>query len=146
MAINKKTLYTLVAIMIIAVAVIAYFVIPRQSSTNLQPKIKITDFTRQDISYLFDINKVRFPFTVKIENQGSTDVSGLNLAVKILANDGGELGRDTSQLSTLSAGHQLIKEMSILLEINATGGKGPLTSVATIQLDNTTLDEWTSPL
>jgi hypothetical protein len=110
----------------------------------LQNQIKITDFTlHTPVYYLFDINKVRFPFTVMIENQGSTDVSGLNLAVKILAEhmiDGGELGRDTSQLSTLSVGHQLTMDMSVLVEINATAGK-TLTYVAAIQLGNTTLDE-----
>jgi hypothetical protein len=133
--IGKKTLFLMVAIIIIVVAVVAFFALFRQSSTN---KVRITNIAVQPAE-ITGYN-VRWPITVTIENQGSNDVSGVTLVVKMLG-DGSELGRDTAQLSTLIVGDQRTMNMSILTD---TRGAGPLETrayVATILLDNIILDE-----
>lgn len=133
---NRKRLYSAVAIILIAIVAVAFFVYYGQSTTNF---VKITYFaktgggeTADDMIYLF---------TVKIANQGHNDVSGLTLVVKVLGN-GSELG-STSLLLSIPSGQERTENPGIDLNKNDTVGN-TFTYVATFELDGRVVDERTA--
>jgi len=133
--IGKKTIYGIIAsVIIIAVVLICFF---RPFSTN---SVRISRFTKEEGSFVG--NYMQFPFTVEVENLGSNDVSGLVLVVKVLA-DYSEVDRDIEHLSTLRAGHKVTIGMYCLVDYDLLQGK--VSYVATLQLDHTILDEITLP-
>jgi hypothetical protein len=122
---NRKRLYSAVAIILIAIVAVAFFVYYWQSKTG-------GGETADDMIYLF---------TVKIASQGHNDVSGLTLVVKVLGN-GSELG-STSLLLSIPSGQERTENAGIDLNKNDTVGNA-FSYVATFELDGRVVDERTA--
>jgi hypothetical protein len=97
--VSKKVLSGLVLVAVIAISIVTWLVFP----SNQTYKVQITKFSKETA---IDQNNgyVYWPFTVSIQNKGSNDVRLLTLLVRMLGNDGTELGRTTEQVITLGSG------------------------------------------
>jgi len=127
--VSKKTLYRLIGIVAIVIVVVAPYFYYKQLTTNV---VVITEFRKHPVTDVVG-DTARWPFTVKVENRGSNDVSNLVLIVRILGN-GSELGRDSGALSTMQVGQVRTFIMSIYLDIDVIRGK-ILSSTATLELE-----------
>ena len=138
--ISKKTLYgIIVGIIIIFAGILIYLNTSRPSSPTYN--VKIISFAKEE-GYLVGETMV-FPFTIEVENLGSSDVSGLDVVVKVLG-DRTELDSDTTHLSTLRVGHSLRISATCYVNENNLLGKD-ISYVATVYLGNAVLDESTLP-
>lgn len=119
--VNKKTLYVIVAIVIIAVGAVSGYLYLKQSTTN---DVVITSFDKGSGSVGGAANNQYFiyPFNFTISNRGSNDVSGLTLVVQVLGN-GNVLGSYTTQVGTLNAGNQYSSSTLVTFSGNAALGE-----------------------
>jgi hypothetical protein len=83
-----------------------------------------------------------FKFTVKVENQGANDVTGLKVAVKVLGNDS-ELAQDAHLLHPnrlLSGEVRADTDLGVMINVTDTIDK-TLSAVAWIELNGAVLDQ-----
>lgn len=143
---SKKTVYSIIAIFLIAIVAVASYSYWKQLTTI---DVVITDFKRYEPqmvpSFHSDSPLLDWPFTVIVENRGSNDARGLTLYVKMFIG-GEELGQDSNNLSTIRAENQsLFLYMDVFLYQNVTLGKN-ITCKATLQLDSRVINESDLPL
>jgi hypothetical protein len=144
---SKKTLYTIIAIHLIAIVAVASYSYWKQLTTI---DVVITDFKRYGPQIMVpqslhsESPLLDWPFTVIVEDRGSNDVSGLTLYVKMFIGIE-ELGQDSEHLSTISGNQSLFLYMDVFLYQNVTLGKN-MTCIATLQLDSKVINESDLPL
>jgi hypothetical protein len=134
---GRKRLYGLVTAVVLVVVVVAFvlYYVPSKSSI-----VKITHFSKTEGSVP---GQVIYKFSVTIENQGTNDVSGLLLRVRILG-DGAEIQSETFLMPTLNRGQEYSPdEVGMLANLNETAGK-TLSFTATLDLNSRTIDEATT--
>ena len=138
-AVSKHVIYGLVLVTIVAIAAVTWFLIAgnNQDKANNVEIIQFTKLPAEDRNngYMY------WPFTVKLQNQGSSDVSGLTLVIRMLGNDDSELGRCSEQFSTLHSGDERTITTGITLGYNVGLGKMPGYYTATLKLGEIVLDE-----
>jgi hypothetical protein len=119
--VNKKTLYVIVAIVIVALSVVVGYLYLGHSTTN---DVVITSFEKGSGYTVGSASNQDFiyPFNVTISNRGSNDVSGLTVVIQVLGN-GNVLGSDTTQVGTLNAGNQYSFSASVTFSGNAALGE-----------------------
>ena len=137
MAGKRRRLYAIVAVIVIIVVSTAFFIYYWQSHSNL---VRIKDFFKsgggQAGEYLI------LGFTVKMENQGVNDVTGLIMVVKVLGN-GTELAQDGHPLrpNTLFRGEEREdEELGVIINMTETIDE-TLSAVAWIELNGAILDQ-----
>jgi hypothetical protein len=137
--VSKKVLSGLVLIAVIAIIIVTWFFPSSQTY-----KVQITKFSKETA---IDQNNgyVYWPFTISIQNKGNNYVRLLTLLVRILGNDGTELGRTTEQLITLGSGERRMVTVGIYLPYGTEVGKTPLSYVASLTRFDLVLYEATLP-
>lgn len=139
MTISRKKLGAIVVSVIVVLAGVMIYLY--RSSPTTDVKIVKFFYVIED-SHIAE-GQMILPFYVKVENQGSNNVSGLVLVVKVFG-DERELARDTAPMGTLKAGQR--KTMSMLVQVDMTKVIGKTISyVATLYSDQTIIDENTTP-
>lgn len=134
---GKKKLYSLIASIVLVVVIVAFAAYYWESGTNIA---KITQFSKTGGGQTPE--QVLYRFSLKVENQGINDISGLTLRVKVLG-DGAELGSDYLPLQTLPHGQEYTPgDLGVWVNITDIGSK-TITFAATLELDNKTIDEVT---
>ena len=135
---GKKRLYSLVVGIVLIAVVVALALYYVGTRTNI---VKIAQFAKTGDALVVD--QVLYRFSVTIENQGINDVSGLVLKVRVLG-DGADLGGDSYTLPILLSGQKHTpNEVGVWLNLTDIGGK-TISFLATLELDNRTIDEATS--
>jgi hypothetical protein len=133
---NKK-LFVLIAALITVAVVVAFFTYYRQQAVNL---VRIKEFFKSGGGQAEEV--LIFKFTVKVENQGVNDVTGLIVAVKVLGN-GSELAQDAHLLHPnrlLSGEVREDSDFAMMININDTVGNA-LSAIAWIELNGAVLDQ-----
>lgn len=134
--ISKKVVYGIAVIAVVIVAVVLIYF--RPFSTTNANDVKIESFAKEE-GYMIG-GSMEFPFTVKVTNFGSNDVSGLVLVVKVLG-DYNEVDSDVEHLGTLRSGYSTTVSMLCSANYDASLKGKEVSYVATLQLDSTVLDE-----
>lgn len=135
---GKKKLYSLVTGIVLIIVIVAFVAYYWESRTNIA---KLTRFSRTGGGQTPE--QVLYRFSLKVENQGINDISGLTLRVKVLG-DGTELGSDHLPLQTLPHGQEYTADdMGVWVNITEISSK-TITFTATLELGNKTIDEVTS--
>lgn len=137
---GKKKLYILITGIVLVIVIVAIAAYYWESKTNIA---KITWFSYSIGGTLTEpVEQVLYKFYFKVENQGTNDISGLTLRVKVLG-DGAELGSEHLLLQTLPHGQE--KDPGFLgVWVNVTDiGSKTITFAATLELDNRTIDDVT---
>jgi len=140
--ISRKTIYVIVVVLVLVASAVVMTHLLSPSSTTA---VKIVRFFLVDepdhltIGVHMEGDEMIFPFYVKVENQGSNNVSNLVVVVKVLG-DHSELGSDTASIETLQAGRR--RTMSMVVRVNVSELQGKFINyIATLYLDNTIVDE-----
>lgn len=97
---GKKKLYSLITSIVLVIVIVAFAAYYWESRTNIA---KLTQFSKTVGGQMPE--QVLYRFSLKVENQGINDISGLTLRVKVLG-DGAELGSDYLPLQTLPHGQE----------------------------------------
>lgn len=83
-----------------------------------------------------------YRFSVEVENQGTNDINGLTLRVRILG-DGIQIGGEDYPLRSLLRGQEFTSDdLGVWVNITDIGSK-TITFAATLELDKRTIDEVT---
>jgi len=138
--VSKKVLSGFVLIAVIAISIAMW---SRGNPTQTY-KVAITEFS-QETTIDQKNGYVYWPFTVSIQNKGSEYVRVLTLLVKMLGNDGTELGRTAETFSTLGSGEGRTKTVGMYLPYGTGVGKTPFSYVASLRRFDLVLDEVTLP-
>ena len=135
---GKKKLYSLVTGIVLIIVIVAFVAYYWESRTNIA---KITRFSKTGGGQTPE--QVLHRFSLKVENQGTNDISGLTLRVRVLG-DGTELGSDYLPLQTLPHGQEYTADdMGVWVNITEISSK-TIAFAATLELGNRTIDEVTS--
>lgn len=135
---GRKWLYSLITGIVLVIVIVAFVAYYWESSTNIA---KITRFSKTSGGETPE--QVLYRFSLKVENQGMNDISGLTLRVKVLG-DGAELGSEYLLLPTLPHGQEYTPgDMGVWVNITEISSK-TITFAATLELGNRTIDEVTS--
>ncbi|UCB60149.1 MAG: hypothetical protein JSW72_08580 [Candidatus Bathyarchaeota archaeon] len=142
---GKNMLFFLIGIIAILAVVMTYILIslPPQSQTSVstQTNVSIYRFTNESAVDHGD-GTVQWPFTVIIENTGSTDAHGLRVTVQILVDDS-VIDSVTTNISELRAGWSQTCSLTCwTYDDNWTLGK-QVTYIATLRWGNSVIDEIT---
>jgi hypothetical protein len=132
---GKKKLYSLIAGIVLVIVIVAFVVYYWESRTNIA---KITQFSKTSGGQTPD--QVLYRFSVKVTNQGTNDINGLILGVRILG-DGIQIGGEDYPLSSLPRGQEFTSD-DLGVWVNTTDiGSKTITFAATLELDNKKIDE-----
>ncbi|HUW48891.1 MAG TPA: hypothetical protein VMW36_09155, partial [Patescibacteria group bacterium] len=83
---GKKKLYSLIAGIVLVIVIVAFAAYYWESRTNIA---RITQFSKTIGGTIPE--QVLYKFSLKVENQGTNDINGLTLRVRILG-DGIQIG------------------------------------------------------
>jgi len=133
---GKKKLYSLITGIVLIIVIVAFAAYYWESRTNIA---KITQFSETIGGTIPE--QVLYKFSLKVENQGTNDIDGLTLGVRILG-DGIQIGGENSSLGSLLRGQEYTTEVGVWVNITDIGSK-TITFAATLELDNRAIDEVT---
>lgn len=134
---GKKKLYSLIASIVLVIVIVAFVAYYWESRTNIA---KITQFSKTGVGEMPE--QVLYKFSVEVENQGTNDIKGLILGVRILG-DGIQIGGEDYPLSSLLRGQKFTSD-DLSVWVNSTDiANKTITFAATLELDNRTIDEVT---
>ena len=134
---GKKKLYTLIASIVLVSVIVAFAAYYWESGTNIA---KITQFYKTGGGQAAE--QVLYRFSVEVENQGTNDIHGLTLRVRILG-DGTQIGGEDYDLGSLRRGQEFASdELGVWVNTTDIGSK-TITFAATLELDSKTIDEVT---
>lgn len=134
---GNRRLFVIIAALVTVAVVAAFFVYYRQQAINL---VRIKEFFKSGSGQADE--SLIFKFTVKVENQGANDVTGLKVAVKVLGNDS-ELAQDAHLLHPnrlLSGEVRADTDLGVMINVTDTIDK-TLSAVAWIELNGAVLDQ-----
>ena len=137
--VSKKVLSGLVLATVVAISLLTWFFLTRGKLTQTY-EVMITEFS-QEPTIDQKNGYVYWPFAVSIQNKGSNYVRVLTLLVRMLGNDGAELGRTTETFSTLSSGQERTVTVGIYLPYGTEVGRTPLSYVASLRRFDLILDQ-----
>jgi hypothetical protein len=134
---GKKKLYSVITGIVLVIVIVAFAAYYWESRTNIA---KITQFSKTGGGQASE--QVLYRFSVKVENQGTNDINGLTLRVRILG-DGTQIGDEDYLLESLLRGQEFTSDdLGVWVNITDIGSK-TITFAATLELDNKTIDEVT---
>jgi hypothetical protein len=134
---GKKKLYSLIASIVLVIVIVAFAAYYWESRTNIA---RITQFSKTSGGQAF--GQVFYRFSVEVENQGTNDINGLTLRVKILG-DGIEIGGEYTILQSLLRGQKFTSDdLGVWVNVTDIGSK-TIEFAATLELDNRAIDEVT---
>ena len=132
---GKKKLYTLIASIVLVIVIVAFAAYYWESRTNIA---RITQFSKTGGGQASE--QVLYRFSVEVENQGTNDINGLILRVRILG-DGIQIGGEYTILQSLLRGQKFTSDdLGVWVNVTDIGSK-TITFAATLELDNRTIDE-----
>ena len=134
---GKKKLYTLITGIVLVIVIVAFAAYYWESRTNIA---RITQFSKTIGGTTLE--QVLYKFSLKVENQGTNDINGLILRVRILG-DGIQIGGEYTILQSLLRGQKFTSDdLGVWVNITDIGSK-TITFAATLELDKRTIDEVT---
>jgi divalent metal cation (Fe/Co/Zn/Cd) transporter len=134
---GKKRLYTLIASIVLVIVIVAFAAYYWESGTTIA---KITQFSKRLGGQIPE--QVLYVFSVKVENQGTNNINGLTLGIRILG-DGIQIVGENYTDWSLPRGQEFTNnDWGIWVNITDIGSK-TITFAATLELDNKTIDEVT---
>jgi len=134
---GKKKLYSLIASIVLVIVIVAFAAYYWESRTNIA---KITQFSKTGGGQASE--QVLYRFSVKVENQGTNDIIGLILRVRILG-DSIQIGGEDYVLGSLLRGQEFTSDdLGLWVNITDIGSK-TITFAAALELGNRTIDEVT---
>jgi hypothetical protein len=134
---GKKKLYSLITGIVLVIVIVAFAAYYWESGTNIA---KITQFSKTGGGQTPE--QVLYRFSVKVENQGTNDINGLTLKVRILG-DGIQIGGEDYPLQSLLRGQEFTSDdLGVWVNITDISSK-TITFAATLELDKRTIDEVT---
>jgi len=134
---GKKKLYSLIASIVLVIVIVAFAAYYWESRTNIA---RITQFIKTGGGQTSE--QVLYRFSGEVENQGTNDINGLTLRVRILG-DGIQIGGEYTILQSLLRGQKFTSDdLGVWVNITDIGSK-TITFAATLELDNKTIDEVT---
>ena len=134
---GKKKLYSLIASIVLVIVIVAFAAYYWESGSNIA---RITQFSKTGVGQIPE--QVLYVFSVKVENQGTNDINGLTLGVRILG-DGIQIGGENYTDWSLPRGQEFTNpDWGVWVNITDIGSK-TITFAATLELDSKTIDEVT---
>ena len=134
---GKKKLYSLITGIVLVIVIVAFAAYYWESRTNIA---RITQFSKTIGGTTLE--QVLYKFSLKVENQGTNDINGLILRVRILG-DGIQIGGEYTILQSLLRGQKFTSDdLGVWVNITDIGSK-TITFAATLELDKRTIDEVT---
>jgi hypothetical protein len=135
---GKKKLYSLIASIVLVIVIVAFVAYYWESNANIA---KITQFSKTGGGQTPD--QVLYRFSVEVTNQGTNDINGLTLRVRILG-DGIQISGEDYPLQSLLRGQEFTSDdLGVWVNITDIGSK-TITFAATLDLGNRTIDEVTT--
>jgi len=132
---GKKRLYTLIASIVLVIVIVAFAAYYWESGTTIA---KITQFSKRLGGQIPE--QVLYVFSVKVENQGTNNINGLTLGIRILG-DGIQIVGENYTDWSLPRGQEFTNpDWGVWVNITDIGSK-TITFAATWELDNKTIDE-----
>lgn len=140
--ISKRAIFVVVGIIAIILVSLGAYLYYTHTTSN---QAAITGFQKLAAGQLPSGGGTQedWPFTVTVSNQGSNDVSGLTVYVRMYQN-GQELGSDSTQLSTLQAGHTETLDLTIWIDYNVLTGQS-VTYTATLEMNGNVISHMNLP-
>ena len=134
---GKKKLYSLITSIVLVIVIVAFAAYYWESGSNIA---KITQFIKTGGGQTSE--QVLYRFSVEVENQGTNDINGLTLRVRILG-DGIQISGEDYPLQSLLRGQEFTSDdLGVWVNITDIGSK-TITFAATLELDKRTIDEVT---
>ena len=133
---GKKKLYSLIVSIVLVIVIIAFTAYYWEPRANIG---KITQFSKTGGGQTPE--QVLYRFSVEVENQGTNDIKGLTLRIRILG-DGIQIGGEYSMITLLRGQKFASDDLGVWVNTTDVGGK-TITFVATLELNNRTIDEVT---